>query len=409
MTHGILQVLRTNRAFRALWAGQLISQIGDWFNNLAVMTLLVDFDQSATLIASALILRMLPSLVLAPVAGVVVDRWVRKRIMIFTDLARAVVVLGFLLIHGQHQSWLVFALILAQVSLGAFFQPALSAAVPSVVAPGQLLAANALTSLTWSLSLALGSWLGGITIDAFGRDAAFAIDAASFLVSAACIAMVDVPRRAARGGRLLRDALEEMRAGFRYLTRHAGVRSLVLVKSGVGCAGGLTALLPILGEKVYRHGRTAAFAIGALYAARGVGTALGPFLGRVLTGDRPGAMRGLIGGGFLLGALFFAVFGAVDDLWIASIVLACAHMGTSINWVFSTVLLQIEVEDDFRGRVFAAEMALFTITFCAAAGAVGIAIDHLHVDPQHLASACGLVLLLPAALWIRSRRGTPDA
>ena len=189
---GYLDLLRNNPNFTRLWIGQVVSQTGDWFNTVALFTLLLTLTGSGEAVGYVLILKLLPTFFVGPLAGVVADRFDRKKIMIASDVARGIVVLGFLFIDSPGQVWLVYTLAAFQVIGATFFDPAKSAAIPSIVSREELFVANAISGASWSVTLALGAALGGIVTEAFGQNAAFVVDAGSFFVSAAFICFVRV-------------------------------------------------------------------------------------------------------------------------------------------------------------------------------------------------------------------------
>ena len=191
---GYRELLRTQASFRRLWLGQVVSELGDWLQLIALLGLFPTRGGAVELLAGVFIVRMLPSIVWAPLAGVVADRFPRGRIMIACDLGRALLVLGYLFVRGPEDVGLVYALMFAQESLTAFFEPARAAALPQVVEPRGLLAAHALAGATWSAMLALGAAAGGLIAATVGPRTAFVVDAASFLLSAFFIARARVPR-----------------------------------------------------------------------------------------------------------------------------------------------------------------------------------------------------------------------
>ena len=128
---GYIELLSQNRDFRNLMIGRLISQMGDWFNSVALFTLLLNLTGSGETVALILIIKLLPTFFFGPLAGVVADRFNRKTIMIASDLLRGIIVLGFLVIHSANQVWLVYLLTTLQVILSTFFEPAESAAFPA--------------------------------------------------------------------------------------------------------------------------------------------------------------------------------------------------------------------------------------------------------------------------------------
>ncbi|MBA3248012.1 MAG: MFS transporter, partial [Pyrinomonadaceae bacterium] len=169
---GYVALLRENRGFRLLWLGQVVSQLGDWFNTIAVYTLVLNLTGSGRAVGLVLVARFLPTVVIGPLAGVVADRYSRRRIMIISDVVRAVIVLGFLFIRRPDQVWIIYALTVLQLAASTFFEPAKSAVIPSLVAERDLVTANAISSVTWSSMLTLGAALGGFVTGWFGTDVA---------------------------------------------------------------------------------------------------------------------------------------------------------------------------------------------------------------------------------------------
>ncbi len=405
---GYVELLRRNREFRLLWLGQVVSQMGDWFDTIALYTIALNLTGSGRAVSLILVARFVPSFVIGPLSGVVVDRFPRRTIMIASDLGRAVVVLGFLVVRRPEQMWIIYVLTVLQLALSTFFEPARTAVVPSIVERRELVAANTVSSATWSVMLTLGAAIGGLITGWFGTDAAFVLDSLTYLGSAALIAGIKFPRRPAREktkltvGKALgiTDTIE----GIRYVRRRPRVFALLMVKSAWGAGGGILALLAVFGEKVFPVGKSAATGIGILYAARGVGTAIGPIIARSVAGEGRKRMQQWIGLGFLLGGIFYMAFGSATNFVFALLVLGVAHMGGSILWVFSTVLLQRTVEDQFRGRVFAAELALFTLTMAASNYVTGEMLDHFNFSARTVTIGIGALFLIPAALWFLTQR-----
>lgn len=408
MSVGYVALLRGNRNFRQLWLGQVVSQLGDWFDTLALFTLVLKLTGSGRAVGLVLVARFLPSVVLGPLSGVVADRFSRRTTMISSDVARAIVVLGFLFVRRPDQVWLVYALTVLQLAFSTFFEPAKTAAIPSIVAERDLVNANSIASITWSVMLTLGAAIGGAITDWFGTDAAFIIDSLTYLASAALIARVRLPRRPARAktkltiGKAL--GITDTLAGMRYVWGRPRVLALLLVKPAWGAGGGILTLLAVFGEKIFPVGRTAAAGVGVLYAARGIGTAIGPVFARMLAGESRQRMRTAIGFAFLLGGVFYIAFGLSRYFALALLMLLIAHMGGSILWVFSTVLLQWSVEDEFRGRVFAAELALLTLAMAASNYATGELLDRFGISARLITALIGTLFLLPGLLWFVTAR-----
>lgn len=405
---GYLELLQSNRNFRLLWMGQVVSQLGDWFNTIALYSLLLRLTGSGRAVGLLLVARFLPSFVVGPLSGMVADRFNRRHVMIVSDILRAFVVLGFLLIRSPEHVWLVYALTILQLVFSTFFEPAKTAVIPSIVSARELLAANAISSVTWSVMLTLGAAFGGIVTGWFGTDAAFILDSLTYVASALLIAGVSFPARPTRAktkltvGKAL--GITDTVEGARYVWQRRRVFALMMVKPAWGMGGGILTLLAVFGEKIFPVGGRSAIGIGVLYAARGVGTAIGPITMRRVSGETRASMQTAIGAAFILGGIGYIAFGSATSFALAIMVLMLAHAGGSILWVNSTVLLQRAVEDDFRGRVFAAELALLTLTMAASNYATGELLDRFHFSPRTVTIGIGIFFLIPGLLWFATRR-----
>jgi MFS family permease len=405
---GYIDLLRRNRAFRQLWLGQVVSQMGDWFDTIALYTIILNLTGSGRDVGLLLVARFVPSFLFGPLSGVVADRFSRQRIMIISDLLRAVVVLGFLFVRRADQLWIVYVLTVLQLSLATFFEPAKTAAIPSIVEDRELVAANAISSVTWSVMLTLGAAIGGVITGWFGTDVAFILDAGTYLLSAALIASIRVQKRRKRErqkltfGRAL--GITETIEGIRYVKDRPRVLALLLVKPAWGIGGGILTLLAVFGERIFPVGKSAATGIGVLFAARGIGTAVGPIVARRIAGEGEKRMQTSIGISFIIAGVFYAAFGSATSFVFALIVLGIAHCGGSILWVFSTVILQRAVDDKFRGRVFAAELAFMTFTMAASNYTTGELLDRFQVSPRVVTIGIGIFFLMPGLAWFLTQR-----
>jgi predicted MFS family arabinose efflux permease len=385
-----------------------VSQLGDWFNTIALYTIILNLTGSGRDIGLLLVARFLPSFVFGSLSGVVADRFSRRTIMIVSDLLRALVVLGFLFVRRADQLWIIYSLTVLQLGLSTFFEPAKTAAIPSIVSDRELVAANAISSVTWSIMLTLGAFVGGVVTGWFGSNVAFVLDALTYLLSAGLIASVHFPKRAPRLKRKLSISrvlgITETIEGIRYVKRRPRVLALLLVKPAWGLGGGILTLLAVFGEKIFPVGGSAATGIGVLFAARGIGTAVGPIVARRISGEGKKGMQNSIGIAFLISGVFYMAFGAATSFVVALIVLGVAHTGGSILWVFSTVLLQRGVEDSFRGRVFAAELGLLTLTMAVSNYATGELLDRFRLSPRAVAIGIGVFFLLPGLAWFVTQK-----
>jgi len=399
-----ISLLRRNRDFRLLYIGQTISQLGDWFNAVAVFALLLDLTGSATAVAWMMIVQFLPVAIIGPLAGVVVDRVNRRRLMIVTDVLRGCLILTLLFIRRPDQVWIAYVVMAFAVGAQAFFEPARTATIPNVTSAAELLPANALSSASWSAMLALGASIGGLVTALFGRNVAFVVNALSFFASAFFIARTRYdatpPATPRLEGLLALTGITDLIDGVRYVRQRSHVAALMLVKAGWGLAGGVLLLLTIFGQRVFPLAGGAAAGIGVLYAARGVGASLGPIALRWIIGQEPRWLRRSIGPAYFIVGVFYIALAWAPTLWIAALCVLCAHVGGSILWVFSTVLLQLEVPDRFRGRVFATELALVTLMSSVSSYWTGRQLDRAGWSPRTLAFTLGALFCVPGVLWL---------
>ncbi|HSP92209.1 MAG TPA: MFS transporter [Vicinamibacterales bacterium] len=401
-------LITENRNYRLLWFGQIVSQLGDWFNSVALYALLLELTGTATSVALMIIVQFLPMAVIGPVAGVVVDRVNRRRLMIATDVVRGLAVLVLLLVRRPDQVWIIYLVMGAVVSMTAFFEPARTAVIPNLTTRSQLLTANALSSATWSAMLAIGAGLGGVVTALFGRNVAFLVNAVSFLASAVIIARTSFdaapPAVKRPAGWASLTGFGDLVEGIRYVKSDRHVAALMLVKAGWGIAGGVLLIMTVMGEREFRMGGSAAAGIGVLYAARGIGAGIGPIMARAWLGQQPDEMRRAIAPSYVLVALFYLMLSWAPNIYVAGAAVIGAHAAGSVLWVFSTVLLQMSVPDRFRGRVFSAELALLMIISAASSFACGYALDNWGASPFLLTRVLGALFVLPTLGWLLIER-----
>ncbi|MGZ6256775.1 MAG: MFS transporter, partial [Candidatus Limnocylindria bacterium] len=175
-----LTLLRGNPAFTRLFSAQLISFAGDWFATVALLGLALELTGSPAVASLLLVVQEGAFALASPIAGVLADRYDRRRLMVAADLARVPVALAFLLARDPDTLWIAFVAA-ALLSLGAaVFEPTSSASLPNLVEEGELAEANVLIGSAWGTMLAVGAALGGLVAATFGRDVAFVVNAASF-------------------------------------------------------------------------------------------------------------------------------------------------------------------------------------------------------------------------------------
>jgi predicted MFS family arabinose efflux permease len=357
-----LTLLRGNPAFSRLFAAQLISFAGDWFATVALLGLVLELTGSPAIASLLLVVQTGAFAVASPIAGVLADRYDRRRLMVIADVARVPVALAFLLARDPDTLWIAFVAA-GLLSLGAaVFEPTSSASLPNLVEEAELPEANVLIGSAWGTMLAVGAALGGLVAATLGRDVAFAVNAASFGASALLIVGIHRSFREARvGARPLEKGGvgESIRVVLRFARGNRTLAALLLSKTTFGVGAGVIVLLAVFGRDVFRAGDAG---IGVLFAARGLGALIGPFLVRSVVGV---SERGLIGGiaaSFGIFAICYGLLPLAPILPLAALAVFGAHLGGGAQWTLSSYGLQRAAPDAIRGRVFSFDYGLLTLT-----------------------------------------------
>ena len=404
-----LRLVRYNSNFRRLWLAQIVSEIGDWFYTLAIYSLLLQLTGRASSVALALVLQVLPQTFIGPAAGVINDRVRRKRVMITADLARMVIVFVMLLVRSRSTVWLVYPLLLLETLMAAFFEPARTSVIPNITPREDVLLANTLSSATWSVNLLVGASVGGVVAALLGRDAVFMLNALSFLVSAILIGRMRFAEPHAQSAAPLRlaDAVDfsPVAEGMRYVRKDRRLLTTVFAKAGELMIGPSWVLFTVMGHQyfhVHLRGidpqRGAMLGMSLLLGARGIGAVVGPLFSARWAGRSDRRLRLGILLGYLTIGVGYLGLGMSPNVWVACLWIALAHCGGSTVWVFSTTILQLNTDDRFRGRVFSADLGFSMLTIAIGAYVCGLFLDR-GVSARAVASATGVIMIVPAILW----------
>jgi MFS family permease len=277
--NAFLSLLGENRNYRYTWIGQVVSEIGDHFNNVAVFSLAVAVTKSPLVVSGVLLARAVPAMLAGPLAGVTLDRFDRKRVMIASDLIRTVLAAGFIYAAKHPDPRLLYILSALLMLASPFFTSGRAAILPSIATSEELHAANSLTQTTGWTTLAVGAFLGGTSVMAFGYQWAFAVNALSFLISALCISQLRIPggfrarrRQALTEAEVVRPWHEYVE-GLRYVKSVPLVFGLMMVGVGWATGGGAAQILfTVFGEMVFNRGPAG---LGAIWGCAGLGLVIG--------------------------------------------------------------------------------------------------------------------------------------
>ena len=422
--------LRRNRSFMALWIGQTISFIGDYFYWLAIPIMVERLTGSALLVGLSVISSALPMLVLGPIAGVFVDRWDRKRTMIIADILRALLVLLCLTVRTPEQVWVYYVVGFLMSCVSRFFFPSQNAVLPLVVPDkNDLLAANGLMQIVQTMGLLVGPALAGFSIGMWGEQVAFLVDSGTFMLSALAISIMTVPRTTAGRGTAQGAGSEvsamwnELRDGVTYLFGSRTMVGVLLCMAVVQL--GLGAINVIWVPFMQRTFGLGPEGLGAVDTAQGLGMALGGVgLGLVVARV---TKRQMAGWSIIFIGLMIALMGLAPSLSLATLFPGLGADGAMVDMTVGQRLLhmplalllyslllgvalvpaqsalmtmmQLAVPDLKRGRVGSALNALTTaaglvsMAVVAASGEV-VGLRAIYVAAGMIISAAGVVGLL---------------
>jgi MFS family permease len=381
-----------NKRFLKLWAGQGISFVGDAVSAVALVILVVQVTGSAPAVGGVLVLRLLPTLA-SPLVGVLADRLDRRVVLVACDLLRAALAVALIFTENLYA---LYAIAFLMGTATTFFNPTIRAAFPGVVGDGDLTRANALVSGTFSTAIAVGPALGGLLVATVGVDVAFALDAATFLVSAAFLALIPLPAptREEESG-FLRDLGE----GFGYLVGAPVALGLVTGAFLTVLTANVTVPAEaFLARETFGAGDAG---YGLLVSAWGGGMVLGSALMAGL-GDRAGRLTFYFVAVFLT-ALTLAGTGLAPTFVVALAVLVVAGLANGVDNVVADTILQKRVPDALLGRVFAARFLAFSVGEGLAYAAGGLLVGAVGPRYTYVLGGAGtavaglLVLLIVAA------------
>ena len=403
-------LIRGNRDFGKLWAAQLVSLLGDWFNTIVVSALIVTYTEGTgyqgIAVSGFLIARMIPPLLLRPISGVLADRFDRKRLLIASDLLRALAVLGLLFTtNGPEYLPLIYVFTIIQFLVSSIFEPARNAIMPSVLYRHQLVVGNTLSSITWSAMLAIGAITGGIVAELFGTRVALVIDSLTFVLSAFLVMTIVIPAvpRSELGQAMRKKTEHAQRTfadGIRFLRRQPGIAAALFVKSAHSLTN-TDALLIIYGTQVFALGNQGITSMAILWTAFGVGAVIGPILTNCFSDGSVRILRRLIVVGFALIALSWLLWGVAPSLELLALAVVVRSMGGSVNWTYSSVILQQTVPDEYLGRMFSLDFAGFELVQSIGIIVIGLLIDAVGVGRVGtIVFASALIAIVPTLIWI---------
>jgi MFS family permease len=395
-------LLRGNPNYRRLWMGQVVSEIGDNFNNIAVFALAMALTHSGLVIMGIMLSRAIPAITIGPLAGVMLDRFDRKRIMIASDLVRAFVALGFIVAVRQQQVFLLYTFSALLMIASPFFTAGRSAILPTIANKEEIHTANSLTQTTQWTNLTIGTFLGA-TVVGIGYEWAFTFNAISFLLSAWAIWNLRPPKgkqfRAEHRDLTETEVIRpwhEYREGLRYMRSVPLVFAIALLAVGWATGGGAAQILfTLFGEVVFNRG---AAGIGTIWGCGGMGLLLGGafanWLGRRLSFKD---YKLAVFVDYVIHGGAYVLFSQMRRFELALLFIFVSRAAMSVNSVLNYSYILKTVSDQYRGRVFAT-IETFTWTMMMLS-MMGAGIASTHYSPRTIGTVAGLLSSSTAIFW----------
>ncbi|WP_433297388.1 MFS transporter [Actinoplanes sp. CA-030573] len=388
-----LSVITSNRDFRRLFGAELVVFGSDWFVIVPLLTLLPELTGSGVWGGLVLAADTGISALLLPFTGTVADRVDRRKILMIANLCAFAAVLLLFAVRSAATAPLALVSIGAMSVAKAFYTPAASAALPNVVEPADLPAANAISGSSWGTMTIVGASLGGLVGSAYGPYPSFAVTAVCLLIAVVLTGTIHRPLQAHRDeGATTPPAWQALREAAGYIVARPRLRALVTVKSAAGLGNGVLIVFPLIADR-YGAGTLGA---GLLFAVRGAGALVGPFALRPVLRRRSWLLAALALSMALYGVGYLGVAVAPWFPLVLLLVFA-AHFAGGANWTLSNFALQAEVPDRLRGRVFATDLMVVTLSVAVSQLAASAVVDH--VDMRWILAGCGLITLCYAAVW----------
>lgn len=384
------RVLRQEPQLRRLLTAGFISGIGDWFNSVAVLSLLLTVTGSGLAVGITLALRVLPNLIFGPIAGIVADRVSRKVILITSDLTRAIFALLFLLVTSAEHVWVVYISTLALVICTTFYTPARTSTLSQVVKPNHLLHANALDQTISGSVMVIGSLIGGVVTAVWGVKTAFIFNSLSFLISAAITMKIrfitpdnDLKSKCSDTPRKLKRELYETRKLF-LDSKFVQLMVMLSVLWPIG-GGAINVLLSVYAFETFKMGNTG---VGIFYASLGVGFIIGGFLAPKFSHN----VLSVSAAGYIVEGLSHIFVSQSINIWMASFFLITATIGASVGITGTNTLLMQSIESNHQGKVFGILATLRNSTLGIMMFISGLLLEFL--EPRDLGLLAGILITM---------------
>ncbi|WP_439875594.1 MFS transporter [Bacillus mycoides] len=382
-------LLKTNKNFKKLFFGQMLSVLGDWFHTVALLTFVYSITESPFMMALTFMSKGLPQLLLSPFIGGIVDRFSKKKIMIFTDILRGIIVLTYLL--AIYKIEIIFISNICLSVLSCLFEPAKQSTLKNIVKQNHLVTANSLSSTINGFMSIMGASLGGIIAQVLSIEVAFLMNSLSYFISAFIIHRMKIPSRNTFS--MKKAFFTDIKDGYTYIMQQKIILTLILVGISWGIIGGAyQLLLTIYAERIFHSN------IGILYTVQGAGLMIGSLLVNLYISKNEEKMKRAFGWAYLLQGIFFLGFILSNQLIIGIITLLCMRIAGGIIVPLDTTLLQRYTQEDMIGKVFSFHYSIYGSLIQLSMFITGWLLEIL--SPQIIGSSLAICCIFVSFIWL---------
>lgn len=396
------QLLRKNPNYRHTWFGQVVSEVGDHFNTIAVFALALQNTQSGLVVSLVMLSRAVPMILAGPIAGVLLDRWDRKKIMLVSDSVRAVMAAGFIFAVDPANTWLLYPLSAGLWFAAPFFTSGRTAMLPTITTKEELQTANSLTQTTRYFAVTVGTFVGGVSVAAWGYEWAFALNALSFAFSTFMISRLRLekghfrPERKALTETDVVRPWHEYKEGLRYLRATPLFMAIAMGHVGWATGGGAAQILfGLFGEIVFRRG---AAGIGMIWSSAGVGLLIGAAVTYGLVRQLPfEKYKTVVVIAYAIHGTSYILFSQMEEFWLALVFIGISRACSAVFVISNLGQLLRHVSDEFRGRVFSTIESMTWAMMIISLTAAGVASEYY--SPRTIGAVAGFCSSLTAVGW----------
>lgn len=345
-----IQLLKSELVLKRLSIIQLIAYFGAWFSNVAIYTLLLELNVSASVVAFVAMLHFLAGVVQAPFSGSIIDSVLPKKLLLILISVEIFATFSLIFVNSTSDLLLLYVLIFVKMAAASFYFTTEMSLLPKILHGDKLQRANELHSIIWSLSYTLGMAISGFVVYWFGVKVAFILDALMFVVGFVLLYNLEIKIEVIKTGESL---LQMMRDTFRYIKKTPQSLHLMLIHAFVGLTA-FDALVALMVDKYYASVIATSLALGLLHASRAVGLVLGPILiSKYINNKR--IVYVFIAQAFAVWLWAFMM----RDFYLSLIASVIVGLFTTTLWSYSYTLLQKNIEEKYYGRIVAYNDMLF--------------------------------------------------